>query len=421
MWKSGSDHPLGVSPRSIVAGRMSAYGDLLKTPGVARIVSAQLIARLPAGMLSLGVLMHVEQTHDSYGAAGLVLAALSIGQAVSGPLLGRWMGAWRMRPVIAITMAVCTAAIAVLALALPVWAFVLVALLVGLSTPPIQPAVRTIYPKMVNSKQLTPLFSLDASAQEVIWIAGPVAITFISTQIGTAWGVLVPAALTLIGGLFFLSSPELGRVRIPRSRGGFGKVLLKPIVAIATVVGMLLIGTAAAVEAGVVAVFGHDGLEAGIVLAVFAVGSLVGGLAFGHIGISPWAVARRMAVVAVGVALASALLEAWWLSIALLIAGLGIAPALAAIFTSVSSTLRFSETAEAYGWVGTGQLIGAAAGSALAGFMIDGVGPQGAFWVGGALAVLGVIVAVVSVRWLPDLRGKDAGPRPDTEPVELVG
>lgn len=93
MWKSGSDHPLGVSPRSIVAGRMSAYGDLLKTPGVARIVSAQLIARLPAGMLSLGVLMHVEQTHDSYGAAGLVLAALSIGQAVSGPLLGRWMGA----------------------------------------------------------------------------------------------------------------------------------------------------------------------------------------------------------------------------------------------------------------------------------------------------------------------------------------
>ena len=45
-----------------------------------------------------------------------------------------------------------------------------------------------------------------------------------------------------------------------------------------------------------------------------------------------------------------------------------------------SASVKFSETAEAYGWIGTGQLIGAAAGSAIAGFLIDGIGPQGAYW-----------------------------------------
>ena len=74
-------------------------------------------------------------------------------------------------------------------------------------------------------------------------------------------------------------------MRIPRSRRGLGKVLMKPPILLATVVGFLLIGACAAVEAGVVATFGHSGLEAGLVLAVFSIGSLTGGLAFGHIPI----------------------------------------------------------------------------------------------------------------------------------------
>jgi hypothetical protein len=81
--------------------------------------------------------------------------------------------------------------------------------------------------------------------------------------------------------------PEVGRVRIPRSRRAFGKVLGKPVVLLATVIGFLLIGACAAVEAAVVATFGHGGIEAGLVLAVFSVGSLAGGLAFGHIPMGP--------------------------------------------------------------------------------------------------------------------------------------
>ena len=399
---------------------MGSYSELLKTSGVARIIAAQLTARFPSGMLSLAFLLHVEQQTGSYGAAGLVLAATSIGQAVAGPLTSRLMGRFGMRPVLIVTLVICAAAVVAIGLLpLTVPLYMAVGLVAGLATPPVQPAVRTIYPKMVNSRQLTPLFSLDASAQEIIWVVGPVVTTFVATQIGTVWAILLAAAMMVGGGIWFISSPELGRVRIPRSKRRFGVVLGRPPVLLATIVGFLLIGACAAVEAGVVAVFGHDGAEAGIVLAIFSVGSLAGGLFLGHVPIGPWATARRLFIVFAGMALAAFVMDFWWLSVTLFVAGIGIAPALAVLFAIVSASVKFSDTAEAYGWVGTGQLIGAALGSAVAGFLIDGYSAQGAFFAAAGLALLGMLAAVVGRPWHPDLRGRDASPIPDTEPVPL--
>jgi MFS family permease len=400
---------------------VSSYTSLLKTPGVARIIAAQLTARFPFGMLSLAFLLHIERVHHSYTAAGLVLAAMSIGQAIAGPMTSRLMGILGMRVVLWATLGFCAIAVAAIGLfVMPVPATMAVAFFAGLSMPPIQPAVRTIYPKMVNSRQLTPLFSLDASAQEIIWIAGPVAITFVSTQLGTVEGILMAVAIMLAGGFWFISSPEVGRVRIPRSKRRFGVVLTRPPVLLATVVGFLLIGSCAAVEAGVVATFDEGSPLAGIVLAIWSIGSLVGGLAFGHVPIGPWATARRMLLVFIGVTLSSFMLwSPWALSTTLLIAGVGIAPALAVLFAIVSASVKFSDTAEAYGWVGTGQLIGAALGSALAGFLIDGFGAVGAFWAAAVFALVGFVVAALAHRIHPDLRGRDASPIPDTEPVPV--
>lgn len=400
---------------------MNTYLSLLKTRGVARIMSAQLVARFPNGMLSLAFLLHIEHIHHSYGAAGLVLAASSIGQAIAGPLTSRWMGVWGMRKVLILTMAVCAVAIGTIALApvLPVIAYMVLGFIAGVSTPPIQPAVRTIYPKMVNSRQLTPLFSLDASAQEIIWVVGPVITTFLAIQISTVLAILVALAFLIGGGIWFISSPEVGRVRIPRSKRTLGAVLAKPPVLLATVTGFLLVGACAAIEAGVVAAFGQNGAESGIVLALFAVGSLIGGLSLGHVPIGPWALARRTFAIFVGMALAALSLNFWWLAAMLLLAGIGIAPALAVMFAIVSSSVRFSETAEAYGWVGTGQLIGAALGSAAAGFFIDRFQAPGAFWVAAALAGFGFLVPTFFRRAHPDLRGRDASPIPDTEPIAV--
>ena len=225
----------------------------------------------------------------------------------------------------------------------------------------------------------------------------------------------------LWGGAWFVLSPELGRVRIPRSKRRFGAVLRRPTVLLVTIVGFLLVGSCAAIEAGVIANFNHGGgAEAGIVLAIWSLGSLIGGFALGSLRIGPWALAIRMTVVFVGIGLASLwITNVWWLAALLVISGAGIAPALAVMFSLVSASVKFSDTAEAYGWVGTGQLIGAALGSAIAGFLIDQHGAIGAFWVAGALALLGALVPLFGKRWHPDLRGRDAGPIPDTEPVQL--
>ena len=385
-----------------------------------RIIAAQLTARFPFGMLSLAFLLHVERVHDSYAAAGLVLGSMSIGQAIAGPLTSRLMGRLGMRRVLTATLIVCAAAIIAMALLpLEIWQFVVIGFVSGLSMPPVQPAVRTIYPKMVPSSQLTPLFSLDASAQEIIWVLGPVLTTFVSIQISTVAGILTAAVFLIGGGIWFIASPEVGRVRIPRSRRRLGVVLTKPPVLLATVVGFLLVGACAAVEAGVVAVFGEGGVESGIVLAIFAAGSLLGGLTLGHIPISRWATARRMLIVTVGMGLAAFSTDFWWLSITLFLAGVGIAPALAALFTITASSVKFSDTAEAYGWVGTGQLIGAALGSAIAGVQIDQSGPTAAIVVAAVFAFVGFVVPALGRRFHPDLRGRDASPLPDTEPVEL--
>jgi MFS family permease len=385
------------------------------------MIAAQLTARFPNGMSSLAILLHVEQQTGSYGAAGLVLAATSVGQAVAGPVTSRWMGVWGMRRVITLTLSVCVLAVlslALLPLSLP--GYMVLGMVAGLSTPPIQAAVRTIYPKLVNARQLTPLFSLDASLQEIIWILAPVVITLVSTQIGTTEGLLLVAIFLVGGGSWFILSPEVGRVRIPRSRNPLGKVVLKPPVLLATVIGFLLIGACSAVEVGVVATFEHGSIEAGLVLAVFSVGSLAGCLAFGHLPIGPWAMARRLAIVTVGLALTMVMLNVFWLGGTLILAGIGIAPALAMLFAITSASVKFSETAEAFGWAGTGQLIGAAAGSAVAGFLVDATDWRGAYLAATLFAGVGLLVSIVFVRAFPDLRGRDASPTPDTEPVQVT-
>lgn len=385
-------------------------------------MGSQLVARFPGGMLSLAFLIHIERIHHSYGAAGLVLAATSVGQAIAGPLTSRWMGVWGIRKVLVLTMIVCATAVGTIAFApkLPVVLYMAIGFIAGLSYPPIQPAVRTIYPKLVNSTQITPLYSLDASAQELIWIGGPVIATFVAMQVSPVAAISVALAFMVFGGIWFISSPEVGRVRIPRARRRLGAVLARPSVLLATVTGFLLVGAVAAVEAGVVATFGEGNPESGIVLSIFALGSLIGGLAFGHRPIGPWALAFRMFGVFVGMACAAAFMDFWWLSITLAIAGIGIAPALAVMFTIVSASVKFSETAEAYGWVGTGQLIGAAIGSALAGFMIDGFDSPGAFWVAIGFAFFGFLVPTIFRRAHPDLRGRDSSPIPDTEPIRTI-
>ena len=400
---------------------MGVYRDIAQTPGVIRLVCAQLLARFPFGMLALAMLLHIELIYGNYTSAGIVLAASSIGQALSGPVASRLMGRWGMRTVLAVTTVVCAVTLSVIALVpMSLTLMILCSLMVGLTTPPVQPAVRTLYPKIVPGRLISGLYSMDASAQEIIWVLGPVIAVFVATQVSPAAGLMVAVGFMVVGGLWFILSPELARVVIPPSRRRFGAVLSSPTVVIATVVGFLFVASFTAIETGVVAIYGHESLSGGIVLAIFSVGSLLGGFLFAHRPLRPWSLVVRMAVVAGGTALCLILLEAWWLSTALFIAGLGIAPTFAGMSAMVSATVKFSETAEAFGWVVTGQLMGAAAGSAVAGIAIDVWGPRGAVVISVLYLILSCLAALSGIRHIPDLLGRDAKPMTDTIQIPTI-
>lgn len=398
---------------------MRSYGEVLRVPGLARIIFAQLFARFPAGMYSLGILMHIEREHGSYTAAGLVLAAFSIGMATAGPFVTRLLARFGTVPVLLVTMAVCVASLVSIAIFdVPLWADALAGLVAGAAMPPVVPTVRTLYPRMVQQRLLPPLFSFDAALQEIIWVFGPVLVTLLVASLGTTDALLIVIAVQVAGGLWFIVSPEVRRLRIPPTTRKLGRVLQKPPVALSVVVSALFIAGWAAVEAGVVATFGEGALAAGVVLGVSALGSLVGGFAVGSRGLAPWSLAVRIAIVVVGFSIALPLSDVVGLSVALFIAGLGTAPALAAFSAIIAATVKFADTPEAYGWIGTGQLLGAAAGSAVAGIAIDALGGVGGVWVALVAAALAAIVAAVFRRHQPDLRHGITDP-PDTAPVEL--
>lgn len=400
---------------------MGIYTELARTRGVFRILFAQLTARFPGGMLSITLLLHIQLIYGDYTSAGIALAGLSIGMAVSGPVSSRLMSVFGMRPVLTLTTALSASLLVLVALTqLPLPVVTVLSLLIGLTMPPVMPAVRTIYPTMVSPKQVTTLFSLDASAQEIIWVLGPVVAVFVSVQFTTVAGILIAAAFMVGGGIWFILSPEVGSVKLPKARSRFGSVLRTPTVVVSTVVGFFFVASMAAFEVGIVSIFGHDGLEAGMILAVFSVGSLIGGLMFGHREIRPWSFTTRPLIAIVGLALCLFSENPFWLSAVSFVAGLGVAPMFAALFTAVSASVRFSETAEAYGWLNTGQLGGAAAGSAIAGVAVDLAGSTGGIAVAVGLIVATVVASAICVRWIPDLRERGANPIPDTEPIPIT-
>ena len=384
---------------------MRDFVTLLKSPCLTVVLITQLAARFPAGMYSLGLLMHVASTQGNYTSAGLVLGAFSIGMAIAGPVVSRQLSRFGSTPVLLVTLIFSASTIATLAaLDLPLAGQMALAAIGGAAIPPVVPTVRTLYPKLVPTHRLTALFAFDAALQEVIWVFGPVLITVLVAGFGTSTALLVVVGIQVAGGLVFALSRSVRSLVIPPAGKRLGRVLHNPSVLLMTATSMMFIGAFAAIEAAVVATFGEGSMETGLVLAISSFGSLLAGLVVGNRQLTHWSLPLRLSVVVVGFAVATLVSGFWGMAIALFIAGLGIAPALAAVSSVVAGSVPFSETAEAYGWIGTGQLLGSSVGSMLAGVAIDNAGGHGGVLVAFGIGVLALLIAVVFRNAQPDLR-----------------
>ncbi|MGY4711781.1 MFS transporter [Mycolicibacterium sp. CBM1] len=368
---------------------MRAYIELVRVPGVVNVTASQLFARLPLGMLSLAILLHVQARTGSYAVAGAVVACTSIGEALAMPMTARLLG--RLGMVTTLVSAAVVNGVSMVALALlhvPAGLLMVLGFAIGASVPPLLPAVRTLYPQMVPGDGLRALFALDTTAQELIWVVGPVAATFLASTISTAIPLIFSAAVTVAGTAWFLTSARNFRPQMVRSAVAFGKVLANRAVILAMIVSLALVASFMALEVGVLALYGNHNLSAGIALGVASLGSLVGGVVFGHRRLGVRGLAAAMTVVAAGT-LVFGLVDGFALQLAALFAsGLGFAPALAAIYVMVSRETDQDSTAEAFGWLNSGALAGGAVGTALGGVVADAHGPFAVVAVAALLALL---------------------------------
>jgi MFS family permease len=388
---------------------MGEYTDTLRRPGVIRIVLSQLVARFPFGMMSLAFVLHIQQITNSYTLAGLALGLETAGVAISGPLLGRWMGPVGPRKMLLITAAISSVAILAVAFA-PVPGIFLVGfcLIVGLSSPPIQMAVRTIYPTLVERKKMGVLYALDATIQEMIWIVGPVLATFVAAFISTTAGVALLAIIQMVGAIWFASTPEVRNLKIPKSVKGMGRILKNKVVVANAVMGGLLVGSFSAVEVGTIGVL-PSLIEAGWVIAALSVGSLIGGLGLGHRSQTKWALSKFLFLVFLGFsAVYLAPNNPWWMAAAWFIAGIGVAPALGLLGAIIGAAVPMSDTAEAYGWTQTGQMLGYAAAASLVGFLIDAVTAEASLVVAALFAAGAMFVALVTAKITPVISNKES-------------
>ena len=377
---------------------MGIYRKLFRVPRVPNITAAQLFARLPLGMLSLAVLVHVEHRTGSYATAGVVVACLTVGEAIAMPLTSRMAGRGdRTTATLAICAAVNGASMLGLALATfsgpPLMAL---GLLVGASVPPLMPVVRALYPQMLPRDGVRALFALDTTAQEMIWVIGPVAAMALSTLVSTAMPLIASAAITVVGTAWFLASARGLRPRSGPRAHGRRRVLGRRSVLLAMVAGCALVGSFTALEVGVVAEHGNSGLTAGVAIALASVGSVLGGLTFGHRRLGLGGVVTALSVVAVGTA-AFGLTHVLALQMcALFVSGMGFAPAMSALYFMVSQDVDEDVATEAFGWLHSGALIGAALGTSAAGAATDAHGPAGAVVAATLFAVAAALSPLVA-------------------------
>ncbi len=392
---------------------LTTYRDVLSRPGAARFSAAGIVARLPTSMVGIGIVLMVSTLYGSYGLAGRVSAAYLAAQAVCTPLLARLVDTHGQAVVMRPATLGAAAAMAALALAAglhadPVWLYVAAAL-TGATLGSFGSLVRARWTHVLgpDAQALHTAYSWESALDEAVFIVGPIVATLLATSVAPTAGIVVPLVAVLAGGLWFLAQsdtePATAPAGTPRARGS---ILAAPGVLVVVVV-FVAIGTIfGGIDVSVVAFTDELGRKnlAGVVLAAFALGSMLAGLLYGA---RHW-VAPAYRQFVIGTVLLSlgvgglALIDSLALLVpAMVVVGLTIAPTMISGNALITELVPAGRLTEGLAWVSTALGVGVSAGSSVGGSLIDAHGSAGGFAtvVGG-----GVLVLVTTVAALPLLR-----------------
>ncbi|WP_375400447.1 MFS transporter [uncultured Amnibacterium sp.] len=407
---------------------LSPYRRILARPGALAFSATGLYARLEIAMLSLGSVLLVQRTTGSYALAGAVAATLGVAAAVISPSIARLtdrLGQARVLRPAAVVHAVAIGALVLVAmLGAPIAVLFVAAALAGVTQVSVGSLVRARWANTVGRDDgLQVAFALESVLDEVVFIIGPVVITLIATLIHPAVGLIL-AAVTALSGAFLLAAqrrtePE-SAASVSASAAGLEPrarstgVLRKRGVLVLVLVFLAAGGIFGSAEVTVAAFTKQAGVPAaaGLVLALWAFGSMLSGLVYGSIR---WrgGLGRRfvvavllMAVLTVPMVLVPTVPL---LAVVFLVAGVAIAPVITAGSSLIEQLVPADRLTEGLAWTSTALSLTYAVSAAVAGLLIDAAGARAGFLVPVTAACLGAVAALIGAHRLQ--------PRPVAGPV----
>jgi predicted MFS family arabinose efflux permease len=275
-------------------------------------------------------------------------------------------------------------------------------------TPPVGASLRTVLPELLpDPAAVRAAYAVDASASELTWILGPPLVLGLGAAWSTGGALAIAGVMLAAATAAFAAQPASRGWRPthagPRQRGGALQTpAMRTLVTILVGVGVLF----GAVEVAVTAAsetLGHT-TAAGPLLALWGAGSLVGGMLVIRVGARAHQVAGltlMLAAMTLGhLLLTAAAGSILGLGAVLLVAGAAIAPTYAIVYAMVDEAAPAGTATEAFAWLVTAVAIGAAAGSAAAGSLVDQAGPAAAFGLAAAAGAAALAAAMMRAATL---------------------
>ncbi|MEV6287159.1 MFS transporter [Kribbella sp. NPDC051770] len=389
---------------------LSAYRALWRTRGVASLLASALVARLPVMASAVPMSFLAKDAAGSFGWAGVVAGAYSIGTALGGPIWSRLADRRGGKWVVIGTGMAWSLAMIVLALLPNEWYRLMpaVSALAGAFVSPITATLRAAWPRLVQGSRLRAVYALDATAQEVLFAIGPMLGALVVSFVNPRAGVLSAAGVALVSVWWYGVQQQPAMRHDETVRRLTAPQLLWHRHRLPLILAFAFCVTAfASVSLGIVAFADDHGdrLIAGVLETVWAVGSLLGGLVVGTLpGRRNSFVWRRCLLVSVGML---ACVFATWspvsLAVALLLSGCVLAPTVGALYERLGAMTPDSVRTEIFGWMGSGAMVGGALGSALAGLVVETFGVRYVWLMAAVLTLL----ATVSLLHIPPHRPAD--------------
>lgn len=379
--------------------RLDPYRQVFALPGVRSLMLVGVIARMPLTAAGVTLTMHVVfGLRHGFAAAGVVAAASTAGAALGAPLLGRYVDRRGLRPVLLVTM-VGSGAFWLTAPLMSYPVLLVSCLVAGLLSIPVFSVIRQSLAALVPQEQRRAAYSLDSVVVELSFMIGPALAVLVATQVSSVVAIIaVGIAVVFSGGALFVLNPpvrsaaeQAEAVAAPPRRSWLRSRLIAVLAASAGAT-LVLGGT----DVAVVALLETAGQVqwSGVVIAAWAVFSMMGGLVHGALprSLPPVVLLVLLGAATIPVGLAG---DWWLLCLFLLPAGVLCAPTLAATTDAVSQLAPAAARGEAMGLHGSAITIGLSAGAPLAGVVVDLAGPAWAFAASGAAGILVAVPALV--------------------------